>query len=126
MTKYLTANDLIEINAAILGGSAAVRDAGLVSSSAMRPATIAFDTEAYAGLEEKAAALLHSVVCNHAFVDGNKRTAWTATRVMLAINGKRPGLSHDEAFDLVVRIATSCSEIEVKEIAAALQVVSAT
>ncbi|GAA3933344.1 type II toxin-antitoxin system death-on-curing family toxin [Actinomadura viridis] len=122
MTDYLTADDLIEINAAVLGGTAAVRDAGLVSSSAMRPATLAFGVEAYTTLEEKAAALLHSVICNYAFVDGNKRTAWTATRVMLALAGRRPALTDDEAFDLVVRIATSCSEIEVKEIATALRV----
>ncbi|MFB4297215.1 type II toxin-antitoxin system death-on-curing family toxin [Actinomadura sp. NTSP31] len=122
MTTYLTAEDLIDINAAVLGGEPAVRDAGLVSSSAMRPATVAFGTDAYPTLDEKAAALLHSVICNHSFVDGNKRTAWTAARVMLALHGKRPNLSDDEAFDLVVRIATSCSEIEVKEIAAALNV----
>ncbi|MFC5745083.1 type II toxin-antitoxin system death-on-curing family toxin [Actinomadura rugatobispora] len=122
MTEYLTADDLIEINAAVLGGTAAVRDAGLVSSSAMRPATVAFGVEAYATLEEKAAALLHSVICNHAFVDGNKRTAWTAARVMLALHDKRPALTDDEAFELVVRVATSCSQIEVKEIAAALNV----
>jgi death-on-curing protein len=124
MIEYLTADDLIEINAAVLGGSAAVRDAGLVASSAMRPATIAFGVEAYAALEEKAAALLHSVICNHAFVDGNKRTAWTALRTMLALHGKQPGLTEDEAFELVIRIATSCSEIEVKEIAEALRVVA--
>jgi death-on-curing protein len=125
VTEYLTADDLIEINAAVLGGSAAVRDAGLVSSSAMRPMTVAFGVEAYTTLEEKAAALLHSVICNHAFVDGNKRTGWTAARVMLALGGKRPSLTDDEAFDLVIRIATSCSEIEVKEIATALRVVEA-
>jgi death-on-curing protein len=122
VTDYLTADDLIEINAAVLGGTAAVRDAGLVSSSAMRPATVAFGVDAYATLEEKAAALLHSVICNHAFVDGNKRTAWISARVMLALHGKRPALTDDEAFELVVRIASSCSRIEVKEIAAALNV----
>jgi death on curing protein len=122
VTRYLTAEDLIAINAALLGGAAAVRDAGLVTSSAMRPATVAFGVAAYTGLEEKAAALLHSVVCNHAFVDGNKRTAWTATRVMLALNGKEPDLTQDEAFDLVMRIATSCSEIETEEIAVALNI----
>jgi death-on-curing protein len=123
VTDYLTADDLIEINASILGGTAAVRDAGLVSSSAMRPATVAFGTEAYTTIDEKAAALLHSVICNHAFIDGNKRTGWTAARVMLMLNGRRPTLTNDEAFDLVLRIATSCSQIEVKEIAAALGVV---
>ncbi|GLZ13096.1 toxin Doc [Actinomadura sp. NBRC 104425] len=125
MTEYLTAEDLTGINAAVLGGAAAVRDAGLVTSSAMRPTTVAFGVEAYGTLPEKAAALLHSIICNHAFVDGNKRTAWTAMRVMLALNGGRPDLTEDEAYDLVIRIATSCSEIEVKEIAEALRVVSA-
>jgi death on curing protein len=120
--EYLTADDLIEINAALLGGKAAVRDAGLVASSAMRPGTIAFGVEAYTTLAEKAAALLHSIICNHAFVDGNKRTAWTATRVMLALNGKQPGLTEDEAFDLAISIATSCSEIEVAYIAGALRI----
>ncbi|GAA4231480.1 type II toxin-antitoxin system death-on-curing family toxin [Actinomadura meridiana] len=123
MIHYLSADDLIEINAAVLGGTAAVRDAGLVNSSAMRPGTVAFGVEAYGTLEEKASALLHSIICNHAFVDGNKRTGWTATRVMLALRGKQPGLTDDEAFNLVIRIATSCSKIEIKEIAAALQVV---
>ena len=126
MTAYLTAEDLIEINAAVLGGTAAVRDAGLVSSSAMRPATVAFGAEAYPTLEEKAAALLHSVICNHAFVDGNKRTGWTAARVMLALGGMRPDLTDDGAFELVIRIATSCSDIEVKEIAKALQTIPRT
>jgi death-on-curing protein len=119
---YLTADDLIEINAAVLDGAAAVRDAGLVASSAVRPATIAFGVEAYTTVEEKAAALLHSVICNHAFIDGNKRTAWTATRVMLALQGLEPGLTEDDAFNQVVRIATSCSEIEVKDIAESLRV----
>jgi death on curing protein len=125
MTVYLTADDLIGINADVLGGSAAVRDVGLVSSSAMRPATVAFGTEAYTTIDEKAAALLHSIICNHAFVDGNKRTGWTAARVMLALNGKRPSLTDDEVFELVLRIATSCSEIEIKEVSAALRVADA-
>jgi death on curing protein len=124
MTHALSADDVIDINAAILGGTAMVRDAGLVSSAVFRPETYAFGVEAYPTIDEKAAALLHSVICNHAFVDGNKRTAWVATRVLLALHGKRPGLTEDEAFDLVIRIATSCSEIEVKEIAAALTVTS--
>ena len=125
MTHALSVDDLIDINAAVLDGAAMVRDAGLVSSAAVRPETYAFGVEAYPTVDEKAAALLHSVICNHAFVDGNKRTAWVATRVLLALHGKRPGLTEDQAYELVIRIATSCSQIEVKEIAAALAVTSA-
>ena len=111
------------INAHHLGGQAAVGDAGLVQSAVARPQTFVFGAEAYTTLEEKAAALLHSLICNHPFVDGNKRTAWAAMEIMLVANGHIAGLTDDEAFDLVIRIATSCSEIEVKEIAEALGVV---
>jgi death-on-curing protein len=119
---YLTTEQVIAFNARHLGGQPAVRDAGLVQSAVARPQTIAFGVEAYTTLEDKAAALLHSIICNHPFVDGNKRTAWAAMEVMLGVNGHASALTDDEAFDLVIRIATSCSAIEVKEIAAALRV----
>ncbi|WP_345018598.1 type II toxin-antitoxin system death-on-curing family toxin [Actinomadura keratinilytica] len=116
---------MIAINARLLGGEPAVRDVGLVQSAVARPQTIAFGVEAYPEAEEKAAALLHSIVCNHPFVDGNKRTAWATMEIMLVANGYVSALNEDEAFDLVIRIATSCSDIEVKEIAEALRVVAA-
>jgi death-on-curing protein len=119
---YPTVEQVIRINARHLGGQPAVRDAGLVQSAVARPQTFAFGTEAYPAIEDKAAALLHSIICNHPFVDGNKRTAWAAMEIMLLVNGHVSHLGDDEAFGLVVRIATSCSEIEVKEIAAALDV----
>lgn len=119
---YLTTEDIITINARQLGGQAAIRDAGLVQSAAARPGTVAFGVEAYTTIEDKAAALLHSLTCNHPFVDGNKRTVWVACEVFLNINGRITPLTEDEAFDLVIRIATTCSEIEVKDIAEMLRV----
>lgn len=120
---YPTVEQVIGFNARHLGGRPAVRDVGLAQSAVARPQTIAFGFEAYTTLEEKAAALLHSIICNHPFVGGDKPTAWAATETMLVANGHVSGLTNDQAFDLVIRIATSCSEIEVKEIAAALQVI---
>ncbi|MGH3491249.1 MAG: type II toxin-antitoxin system death-on-curing family toxin [Actinopolymorphaceae bacterium] len=122
MIDWLTADDLIAINSAVLDGAPAVRDRGLVASAAMRPVTIAFGTEIYPTVEERPR-LLHSVVCNHPFVDGNKRTGWTAVRVMLALHDKTPGLTEDEAFALVIDVATFCSQIEVKGIAERLQII---
>jgi death-on-curing protein len=86
MTIYLDLDDLIEIAQMILGTTPRVRDYGLLSSSAARPATVAFGHEAYPDLWEKAAALLHSLCMNHALIDGNKRLSWAATRVFLALN----------------------------------------
>ncbi|RFS81854.1 type II toxin-antitoxin system death-on-curing family toxin [Actinomadura spongiicola] len=118
----ITPADLIAINAALHGGTAQVRDPGLVASAAARPQAVTFGAEAFPTVEEKAAALLHSVLGNHPFVDGNKRVGWTAARVLLALHGKRPGLSEDEAFDLVVQVAAAGSRTDVQEVAKALRV----
>jgi death-on-curing protein len=86
MIVYLDLDDLIEVAQLVLGSPPRVRDYGLLSSSVARPATVAFGHEAYPDVWEKAAALLHSLCMNHALIDGNKRLAWAATRVFLALN----------------------------------------
>ena len=87
MRVYLDIDDLLQITRVVTGAPARVRDYGLLSSSAARPATVAFGHEAYPDLWDKAAALLHSVCMNHALIDGNKRLAWAAARVFLGLNG---------------------------------------
>lgn len=119
---YLTTEDVIRINGLQLGGNPAVRDVGLVASAVARPATVAFGVEAYPAVDHKAAALLHSIVCDQPFVDGNKRTGWVACEAFLLANRYRASLSDDEAFDLVIRTATTCSDVEVGEVAGALRV----
>lgn len=86
MIIYLDLDDLVEVARLVLDSPPRVRDYGLLSSSAARPATVAFGHEAYPDVWEKAAALLHSLCMNHALIDGNKRLAWAATRVFLALN----------------------------------------
>ncbi|GAA1746305.1 type II toxin-antitoxin system death-on-curing family toxin [Luedemannella helvata] len=87
MINYLEADDLMLIAEVVLGEAPQIRDPGLLSSAAARPATVVFGQEAYPELWLKAAALLHSVCMNHALIDGNKRLAWAATRVFLGLNG---------------------------------------
>jgi death on curing protein len=77
---YLSIEDLLEIAAGIID-EVAVRDPGLLAAAAGRPQLTVFGDDAYPTFEDKAAALLHSLVRNHALVDGNKRLAWAATRV---------------------------------------------
>ncbi|MEH0974903.1 Fic family protein [Micromonospora sp. CPCC 205546] len=86
MINYLEVDDLVEIASIVLGETPQVRDFGLLSSAVVRPATVAFGQEAYTDLWSKAAALLHSICMNHALTDGNKRLAWAAARVFLALN----------------------------------------
>jgi len=82
-----------------------VRDAGLLEAAAMRPRTSVFGDDAYPTLDEKAAALLESIVRNHPLVDGNKRLGWLATVIFYALNGVDLDAPEDPAYDLVIGIA---------------------
>lgn len=102
MTVFLSLDDALHV-AGRLGFH--VRDAGLLASALARPATTLFGDDAYMSLELKAAALLESVVRNHPFIDGNKRSGWTLMVTFLWINGYRHHMTADEGFDLVVGVA---------------------
>ena len=89
-----------------------VRDLGLLDSACHRPQASFFGQEAYPTLAAKAAALMHSLACNHALVDGNKRLALLATVVFLRINGCTLDLTDDEAFDLTMSVAVGQLDAE--------------
>ena len=84
---YLSVEDLLEIAAGVID-HVVVRDAGLLAAAAARPRVTVFGEDAYRAFEDKAAALLHSLVRNHALVDGNKRLAWSAARIFCLLNGR--------------------------------------
>jgi death on curing protein len=85
--EYLDVEDLIDLATALLGDPLPLRDAGLLAAAAARPLATAFGADVYPDLWTKAAALLDSVVNNHALIDGNKRLGWLATAVFLELNG---------------------------------------
>jgi death-on-curing protein len=103
--RLLTLDDLLHIARRALG-SVEVRDIGLLGSAAARPATTVFGNDAYQGLHEKAAALVHSICKNHALVDGNKRIALAALLAMLGLNDERLTMDNDEAHDFILDIAS--------------------
>jgi len=119
--EYVDLEDLLMLVRAL--GAGPVRDVGLLDSAAARPRSTAFGHDAYPSIDLKAAALLHSIGRNHALVDGNKRLAWLATSVFLDLNGRRPGLTDDEAFTLVMDVAEGA--VGVEEIADRLRVTAA-
>ena len=108
--EYLDLEDLLGFVRAL--GTGPVRDVGLLDAACARPRSTLFGQDAYASLEHKAAALLHSLVRNHALVDGNKRLGWLAAAVFLDINGHPPDLTDDEAFELVMAVADSTLDVE--------------
>ena len=111
---YLSVEDLVEIAAGVMD-HVAIRDVGLLAAAAGRPQVTVFGDDAYPTFTDKAAALLHSLVRNHALVDGNKRLAWSATRVFCLLNGHDLTYSVDEAEDLMLSAASG--QLDVPEIA---------
>lgn len=109
MTEYLVLDDALHI-AQRLGFH--VRDAGLLASALARPATTVFGDDAYPALSVKAAALLESIVRNHPFIDGNKRSGWTTMTVFLWVNRWRPAMDVDTGFALVVGVADGTIDLE--------------
>jgi len=116
MTFFLTTEDAIAIGEAAVGGPLQVRDYGLLDAALARPQASVFGEDAYPTLVEKAAAVLQSLVSNHALIDGNKRLGFTCTAVFLAANGSPLTFDEDEAFDLVIDVATGTLS-EVSDIA---------
>ena len=102
---YLSVEDLLEIAAGVID-HVVVRDAGLLAAAAARPRVTVFGEDAYPAFEDKAAALLHSLVRNHALVDGNKRLAWSAARIFCLLNGRDLTYTVDEAEDLMLSAAS--------------------
>ena len=104
--EFLDLDDVVGLAIALLGDPAPIRDMGLLGSAVARPQTTAFGEDAYPVIWAKAAALMHSIVKNHALVDGNKRLGWLATAVFLEINGiEISRASNDDVYDLVIGVA---------------------
>lgn len=104
-TRYLTVEEVERINALLLEGTPALRDRSLLESAVARPATSAFGEDAYPTLLDKAAALLHSLVLNHPFVDGNKRTGTVAMIYFLELNGWRVTWNPEDALVFILEVA---------------------
>jgi death-on-curing protein len=116
---YLTLPELLHVAERTLGGKPLVRDVGLLESALARPQATAFGSDAYADLDTKAAALLHSLARNHGLVDGNKRLALASVIAFYGVNGRRLTLTNDQAYDLVIAVADGTVDT-VGEIAARL------
>lgn len=112
MIRYLTIAELIIINEEIIGKRTQLRDVDLLESSVIRPQSSAFGQDAYPTIAEKAAALFHSLARNHAFVDGNKRTATIATILFLEQNGHQVDWNNEEALQFIVQSATGGHDVE--------------
>ncbi|MEI6374220.1 MAG: type II toxin-antitoxin system death-on-curing family toxin [Actinomycetes bacterium] len=103
---YLTLEELLYVAERAIGAPVELRDAGLLEAAAARPRASAFGADAYPDLHAKTAALLLSICLNHALIDGNKRLALAGAIAMLGVNGWHLTLTNDEAYELVLSVAT--------------------
>lgn len=111
--EYIDLDDLIDLARTLLGDPPPMRDIGLLGSAAARPQTTVMGQDAYPDVFTKAAALLHSIVNNHALVDGNKRLGWLTTAVFLEINGiEIAHADNDDVYDLVIDVAAGSIGVE--------------
>lgn len=117
---FLDLGSLLHVATRTLDADPVIRDCGLLESALARPQASAFGDDAYPGDHQKAAALMHSLARNHALVDGNKRLALAATIALLGMNGIRLPVSNDQAYDLVISVATGVLD-DVPSIAAVLE-----
>ena len=101
----LTLDELMHVAERTIGSAVTVRDAGLLESAVARPRASVLGADAYPTLESKAAAFAHSVIRNHALVDGNKRLGLAALLVTLGVNGRRLSWSNEQAYDFIMDIA---------------------
>jgi death-on-curing protein len=102
---YLSLPELLRVAERVLGPDVKVRDLGLLEAALARPQTRAFGADAYPTLDEKAAALLHSLAPNHALIDGNNRLALSGLIAFYGVNGRRLTLTNDQAYGLVMAVA---------------------
>jgi death-on-curing protein len=109
--------EVLEIHQVLIqqfGGSQGVRDEGLLKSAIERPFSGFGEAEFYPTPEAKAGAILESIVKNHPFIDGNKRTGYVLMRLILMQFGKDITATQDEKYELVISVASG--KIDFQEI----------
>jgi death-on-curing protein len=120
VTVFLDLADVLALASRLLGDPPPIRDVGLLESAVARPRTVVVGVEAYETIWTKAAALLQSIVNNHALIDGNKRLGWLATAVFLELNDiPISQASNDDVYEFVLSVASGSPEVD--EIAEQLQ-----
>jgi death on curing protein len=105
--KYLNVTQVLRIHARsieLFGGDPTIRDPGMLESAVAQPRA-AFGRDLYPELADKAAALAFSLVMNHPFADGNKRTGYGAMLRSLSRNGYTVGGSSADHESVFLRLA---------------------
>jgi len=107
--RYLTVGEVLEIYNRVMqqsGGLVGIRDLGALESAVAQPRMTFGGAELHPTLVEKASALGFSLIQNHPFIDGNKRTGHAAMETFLVLNGYHINTSVDEQVEIVLQVAS--------------------
>ncbi|HEX9867190.1 MAG TPA: type II toxin-antitoxin system death-on-curing family toxin [Candidatus Tectomicrobia bacterium] len=110
--RYLTLHEVLEAHEHILrqsGGQPSLLNLGALESALAQPRMTFGGQDLYATIVEKAAALGFSLIQNHPFVDGNKRTAHAAMETFLVLNGYQIEAPVEEQEDTILKVAAGKS-----------------
>lgn len=113
--KYLSAEQILFIHYRLIeetGGRHGIRDLALLQSAVARPTATFEKSDLYSDLFLKAASLMHSIIKNHPFVDGNKRTAITAASIFLQCNNYSVKASNKELEQFTIKVASGNVALE--------------
>lgn len=113
--RYITLDEVLAVHDDMVeryGGSFGIRDLGLIQSAIARPQASFGGEDLYPTILDKAAALFHSLIFNHAFVDGNKRTSLTTTARFLYVNGYELVAEERELIDFPLRVENKHLDID--------------
>ena len=94
------------------GGAKGVRDMGGLESALARPFQTFGGEDLYPSIFEKAAAIGESLIMNHPFIDGNKRTGYLLMEALLRYGGHKIVASDDELYQFVINISTGSISFE--------------
>jgi death on curing protein len=107
--RYLTLSETLELHRRVIGesgGALGILNLGALESALAQPRMTFGGKDLYSSAVEKAAALGHSLIQNHPFLDGNKRTGHAAMEVFLVLNGFEIQCSVDEQERIVLQVAS--------------------
>lgn len=106
--KHLTKRQVLLLHEQLLeefGGTAGIRDEGALESALAAPFQTFGGQNLYPSVQTKAAQLGFGLVCNHPFVDGNKRIGAHVMLVFLALNGIELSYTQQELIDVIFSVA---------------------
>src|SRR6267142_168705 len=105
--RYLSIDEIISVHAKVIaqsGGILGLRDRGALESAVAQPEMTFGGDDLYPSIAEKAAALGHSLIQNHPFLDGNKRVGHAAMEVFLVLNGYEIRAPVDEQEQIILTV----------------------